>query len=362
MRPILEKPVPVRKEPTLADVAAKAGVSLTTVSRVLNNRGYLSEATKAKVADAIAELGYRPNQVARALHGMKTDMIGLIIPTVALPFFGELAVEVENALAEHGYRTLICNSMGRADRERDYLNLLVGNRVDGIISGAHNENLKEYEDIRMPMVTIDRNLSPRIPNVRCQNEAAGRLATERLFEAGAKRPALLTSRSGDHNLRERGYRAAVEAAGASPLVLTVPFDAPADERQALVGARLDEERGSFDAVFATDDLAAAEVLEWARLRGLSVPADLKVIGFDGTMAIHRAVPGLTTVRQPLDLIARKAVEVLLERAEACRPVRTSYSVLAVPPPKRETTRCPDRAWSSAQRAWKPERGSLSSSN
>jgi len=107
---------------------------------------------------------------------MRTQTVGLIVPAVSLPFFGELAVEVENALADAGYRILICNSMGRADREREYLSLLVGNRVDGIISGAHNEGLGEYDTIRMPLVTIDRELSPSIPNVRCANEEAGALA------------------------------------------------------------------------------------------------------------------------------------------------------------------------------------------
>ena len=107
------------REPTLADVAELAGVSLTTVSRVLNNRGYLSEKTKKNVADAIETLGYRPNSLARALHGKRTQTVGLIVPAVSLPLFGALAVEVENALADAGYRLLICNSMGRADRERE---------------------------------------------------------------------------------------------------------------------------------------------------------------------------------------------------------------------------------------------------
>ncbi len=107
-----------------------------TVSRVLNNRGYLSEKTKKNVAEAIKTLGYRPNSLARALHGKRTQTVGLIVPTVSLPFFGELAVEIENALADAGYRILICNSMGRADREREYLSLLVGNRVDGVAPSA----------------------------------------------------------------------------------------------------------------------------------------------------------------------------------------------------------------------------------
>ena len=313
------------REPTLADVAELAGVSLTTVSRVLNNRGYLSEKTKKNVADAIETLGYRPNSLARALHGKRTQTVGLIVPAVSLPFFGELAVEVENALADAGYRILICNSMGRADREREYLSLLVGNRVDGIISGAHNEGLGEYDTIRMPLVTIDRELSPSIPNVRCANEEAGAMATRTLIEGGCRQPLLLTSRSGPRNLREAGYRAEIERAGLTPRVVTVPFDTPTPQRFAMVRDALDEARAEapVDGVFATDDLAAAEVLEWARTRNLSVPTDLSIIGFDGTETMRRALPHLATIRQPIEDIARAAVSILLDQIEGNAPRSSS---------------------------------------
>ena len=308
------------REPTLADVAKRAGVSVTTVSRVLNARGYLSQDAKDRVARAIEDLGYRPNQVARALHGKKTNTIGLIIPTVALPFFGELAVEVENALADGGYRILICNSLGRADREREYLNLLIGNRVDGIISGAHNEGLCEYESIRMPLVTIDRDLSPTIPNVRCDNRGAGRMATEKLLEAGARRPALLTSRTGIHNLREKGYRQVLQQAGIEPVVLTVDFNTPNSERPGLIREQLNLVADDVDAVFATDDLAAAQVMEWAAQRDLRIPDDFKVIGFDGTVAMQHALPALTTIQQPIANLARAAVDLLLNRIESATAV------------------------------------------
>ena len=312
------------REPTLADVAQLAGVSATTVSRVLNNRGYLSEKTKLSVAEAIDALGYRPNSLARALHGKSTQTVGLIVPAVSLPFFGELAVEVENALADAGYRILICNSMGRADREREYLSLLVGNRVDGIISGAHNEGLDEYDTIRMPLVTIDRELSPSIPNVRCANREAGAAATRALLDAGCRYPLLLTSRSGPRNLREAGFLAEVNRADLKARVVTVPFDTPTPQRFAMVQGSLDQARtdAPIDGIFATDDLAAAEVLEWARTRDLSVPGDLSVIGFDGTETMRRALPHLATIRQPIEQIARAAVGILLEQMEGTnkRPV------------------------------------------
>ncbi|WP_136193057.1 LacI family DNA-binding transcriptional regulator [Actinomyces procaprae] len=306
----------VRREPTLADVAEVAGVSLTTVSRVLNNRGYLSQETKDRVARAIAQLNYRPNQVARALHGKSTNIIGVIVPTVALPFFGEVAAEIENALAVHQYRMLVCNSMGRADREREYLDLLVSHRVDGIISGAHNENLREYQTVRMPLVTIDRDLSPSIPNIRCANEPAARDATRLLLDRGARRPALLTSRTGPHNRREAGYRSVLEQAGIEPVIFTVDFHTPDAERARMIDAHLDGAADVIDAVFATDDLSAAAVLDWAQRHGRRVPQDFKVIGFDGTSAVRRALPGLATVRQPIAELARTAVEVLLAQIRA----------------------------------------------
>ena len=305
-----------RNQPSITDVAARAGVSPTTVSRVLNNRGYLSQETKKKVADAMAELNYLPNEVARALLGQRTRIVGIILPTVALPFFGELAVHLEHAFTERGYRTLICNSLGRADIERDYLIQLEGNRVDGLITGAHNFSIPEYSTTRLPVVTIDRELSEHIPNVRADNLTGGTMATQLLLDRGCRRPLLLTSRTGPHNLREAGYRQALTNAGIEPLTTTVLFGTPEPERTQQIHCALDELRGTIDGVFATDDLAACTAIEWARLRGVNIPNDFKVVGFDGTTAIHSALPWLTTIRQPLEQIARAAAELLVERIES----------------------------------------------
>jgi len=317
-------------EPRLADVAARAGVSVATVSRVLNNRGYLSQDTRERVARAIADLGYRPNQVARSLLGRRTRTVGLIVPTVALPFFGEVAVGVENALAERGYRLLLCNSLGRADRERDYLDLLQDNRVEGIISGAHNDPLTEYGRVQMPIVTVDRELASHIPNVRAANAVGGRLATELLLRRGARRPALVTSRSRPENLRERGYREVMQEAELEPSVLAVDFHTPEAERAQRIYAWLDDQRERVDAVFATDDLMAATALEWAHRAGRRVPDEFKVVGFDGTLAIRRALPGLSTVQQPIDDLCSTAVTLLAAQIER-RAHGESLNQAVVPP-------------------------------
>lgn len=304
------------REPRLAEVAQRAGVSLTTVSRVLNNRGYLSQETRDRVAKAIEELNYRPNELARSLMGRRTQTVGLIVPTVALPFYGEVAVGVENVLAEHGYRLLLCNSFNRSDREREHLELLVRNRVDGVISGAHNDPIADYESLRQPVVTIDRELAAHIPNVRSQNELGARLATEHLLRQGARHPVLVTSRSHDRNLRERGYRAVLQEAGIEPHVVTVDFHLPEAERTPAMHAGLDALPSNIDAVFATDDLLAAGALDWAILNQRSVPDQFRVIGFDGTLAVRRALPGLATIAQPIGRICETAVSLLMAQIAA----------------------------------------------
>ncbi len=305
-----------RNQPSIADVAAKAGVSPTTVSRVLNNRGYLSDKTKEKVAKAIADLNYRPNEVARALSGSRTRVVGIILPTVSLPFFGELAMHLEHALTEHDYRTVLCNSLGRAEIERDYLIQLEGNRVDGLITGAHNLSIPEYSTTRLPVVTIDRDLGAHIPNVRAENRQGGRIATERLLAKGCRRPLLLTSRTGPHNLREAGYREVLTENGIEPLTATVLFGTPEPQRTEKIFAALDKLRGQIDGVFATDDLAACTVIEWAHQHGIAVPRELRIVGFDGTFALRTAMPRLTTIAQPVEDIAYEAVRLLVNRIES----------------------------------------------
>lgn len=300
----------------MADVAALAGVSPTTVSRVLNNRGYLSQKTKDKVAKAMEELNYRPNELARSLLGSRTHVVGIIVPTVANPFFGELTAGLERALAKRGYRAFLCNSMGQSERERDYLRQLEGRRVDGLITGAHNESIDEYATSRMPIVMVDRQLAGHIPNVRADNFQGGRLAAELLVERGCTRPVLVTSTLGADNQREAGFRAALSEAGLEPSAIAVKFGTPEPEFTELLHQQLDVLRGQMDGVFATDDLTACAVASWASGRGLSVPEDLKIVGFDGTAVLQAAAPWLSTIQQPIDRIAETAVELLVDKIES----------------------------------------------
>ena len=161
----------------LTDVAKKAGVSPTTVSRVINNYGSLSQKTIDKVNQAMKELNYQPNSLARSLQGKNTQLIGLIFPTVANPFFGELVEQLESKLFDLGYRSILCDSANNKEKERNYLNMLAANKVDGIIAGAHNLGIQEYENIELPIVSFDRYLADGTPIVSSDNFRGGYLAS-----------------------------------------------------------------------------------------------------------------------------------------------------------------------------------------
>ena len=155
--------------PTIKDVAERAGVSVTTVSRVLNNRGYISEATRKKVYQAMEELDYQPNEVARSLFRKKSNIIGLIVPTVAHPFFAELTAYLETYAYSRGYKVLICNSQLDASKEQEYIWMLRRNQVDGIIMASHTLEVEEYKKLDLPVVAFDRFISKRIPYVTSDN-------------------------------------------------------------------------------------------------------------------------------------------------------------------------------------------------
>ncbi|WP_278103719.1 LacI family DNA-binding transcriptional regulator [Microbacterium proteolyticum] len=297
--------------PKLQDVAAHAGVSVTTVSRVLNNRGYLSDDIRRRVDDAVTALGYRPNEIARSLIGQRSTLVGLIVPTVADPFFGELATHVEGALAESGYKMLLCDCHDTPEREERYLDLLQGNRVDGIISSTHNRDVAGYGRADLPIVAIDRRLSEGIPTVHSDNRTGGLLAAEHLISRGSRSPVHITATDHPGNARAAAYREVMDRHGLEPRVMAYGYDTPVDRRRAAIETWLT--LNPADGVFASDDLTALMALDWARKTGRRVPDDLRIVGYDGAAALRMAVPGLTTVRQPIERMAARAVDLLRAR-------------------------------------------------
>jgi DNA-binding LacI/PurR family transcriptional regulator len=159
----------------IKDVAKISGVTVTTVSRVLNNRGYISEATRQKVNKAIEELDYQPNEIARALFRKKSNLIGLIIPNVSQQFFAELTSHVEYHAYIKGYKIILCNSYQDSEKEKSYIDMLKRGQVDGIIIVSHNLENSEYLNLRLPIVAIDRLLSENIPYIDSAKQPIGKV-------------------------------------------------------------------------------------------------------------------------------------------------------------------------------------------
>lgn len=302
-------------KPKLEDVAKLAGVSKTTASRVLNNRGYLSDETLKKVHDAMETLNYQPNAAARQLFKRKTGLIGLIFPTVSNPFFGELVNYLEYELYQRDFKVIIGNSLQDTHKETDYLNQLLAGQVDGLIVGTHNQGIAEYKYSHLPVVAIDRVMNSDIPIVESDNYKGGILATQRLINAGVTR---IIHTNGPSSLetpaqrRRAAYEKVMTDYGLEPHTFTIDFRLSFAEKKQRYN-ELFEIYPDMEAIFVSNDVDAGIVMSIAKERGQNIPADLLVVGYDGTELMRNMVPELTTIVQPIEEMAKVAVDVLLKR-------------------------------------------------
>lgn len=305
----------------LTDVAKLAGVSPTTVSRVINKKGYLSEKTISKVNEAMRELGYKPNNIARSLQGKSAKLIGLIFPKISHVFYAELIDKLEHELFKHGYKTIICNSEHDSEKEREYIEMLEANQVDGIISGSHNLGIEDYNRVTAPIISFDRNLSPDIPVVSSDNYAGGILAAETLVKSGAKNIVMITGNDNSNSptgLRHAGFASVLPTAP----IINVSSDFSPIRKEMEIKHILTTQKP--DAIFASDDLTAILIMKIANELGISVPDNLKIIGYDGTYFIENYYPNLTTIKQPMEDIAILIVELLLQKITGQTVKTTGY--------------------------------------
>lgn len=303
------------KPAKLDDVAKEAGVSKTTVSRVLNRRGYLSDKTIAKVEAAMAKLNYRPNVIARQLFKQETRLVGLIFPTIDDPFFGQLESALENELYQRGYKVLIGNSQNNPDKERSFLRQLLNRQVDGLIVGAHNEEITEYQQTTLPIVSIEQIVSKNVPVVSSDNYHGGLLATQRLLDDGCQHiihtnyPENIPTPNHERRL---AYEHLMKEHDRVPVTYHISFDDPVDKKRAVI-RRIFEEHPDVDGIFADNDTNAGLIMNIAREYGRLIPEDLRVIGYDGANATRILLPQLTTIQQPINRMAKVAVDLLQRR-------------------------------------------------
>lgn len=301
--------------PKLEDVAAAAGVSKTTVSRVLNHRGYLSEKTIAKVQKAMQELDYRPNIIARQLYKQRTDLVGMIFPTVDNPFFSQLEAEMERQLYRNGYKVLIGNSQNDPAKEENYLQQLLTHQVDGLIVGTQNRGLIGYQHANLPVVAIDQVVGKNIPVVSSDNYQGGLLATQRLLDDGCRH---IIHTNGPLGLdtptqkRREAYEHLMTKNNLPAITYHLDFNISTIDKE-RVFRRIFEEHPEVDGIFAANDTDASTIINLASEYGKRIPEDLKIVGYDGSNVTRLLLPGLTTIQQPIDEMADLAVQLLQSR-------------------------------------------------
>lgn len=313
---------------TMRDVADLAGVSVKTVSNVLNDYPYIRPATRERVLGAVEQLGYRLNTSARNLRRGRTGLISLAVPELSLAYFAELADEIIDAAEERRMRVLIERTGADPDREREVLR--DGSRMgDGLIFsplGMDQEHEPELPD-NVPLVLLgERIFSERFDHVTMQNVAAAQAATRFLLDRGRRQVAVLGVHPGEvmgsAALRLRGYLAALEDAGITPDA-RLQGEATFWHRDtgALAMAQVLDTGARPDAVLAFNDALALGALHELRTRGISVPDDVAVIGWDDIDEARYATPSLTTIDAGRRAIAQAAVARLVARiADPDRPV------------------------------------------
>lgn len=310
------------KRVTHKDVAERAGVSVATVSYVLNHGPRpVSSDTRIRVETAIAELGYYPNEMARSLRLQQSSTIGLIIPNIINPVFAEIAHELESACQKEGFMLLLCNSERQHSREQQLVQLLRAKQVDGVVIIPHCEPMSLIEPLRqarIPVVVLEHDL----PGVHCiahNDLQGGQIAARHLIDLGHRRIALLrrTATSALSTERYIGYQKALQAAEISfdpELVIecqTTSQAAGAKAMQQLLALPHPP-----TAVCTHNDILAMGALHAIHEAGLKVPCDISVVGYDDIASAAYFSPPLTTIRSPRAEIGTRAGQMILQLVQA----------------------------------------------
>ncbi|MCI1984578.1 MAG: LacI family DNA-binding transcriptional regulator [Bifidobacteriaceae bacterium] len=312
---------------TITDVARVAGVSKNTVSRFLNERGYISQQTRKKIQDAIDLLHYQPNQIARSLFTNKTNMVGLVIPDVSQPFFATMTSKIEDELDRRGYKMILCNTMHSSSKERKYLDMLTANKVDGIIIGSHSIDIN-YSGIKAPIVALDRFLSDTIPVVSADHAQGGLMAANAVLKRGCRNVAQFIGYSKVRTPSAKRHQVFAQQMHQSGIpCATYELRLNQFEFATYLKTVDDflEENSNVDGVFASD-LVALAIQRQALARGVRIPDDLFIFGYDGSFVSQIAYPALPTIVQPFEELAKTLADVLVREINGEQVEKLSYTL------------------------------------
>jgi LacI family transcriptional regulator len=317
---------------TMQDVAQRAGVSIATASRVLNEVSTVDPVLAERVRAAVKELDYRPNAVARSLRRNQSSLWAVIVSDIGNPFFTALVRGIEDVAQSKGFSVVLCNSDEEPGKEDQYLKVAAAEKMAGVIisSSGRSHRLRSLVEAGTPVVAIDRRLSHAdVDMVLVDNERGAQLATEHLVDAGFRRIACI---SGPRRLstaadRLRGYKSGLSARGIAvdeSLIRLADFREEGGYQAMTALLELPEPP---DAVFAANNMMTIGAVECLADRGITIPTEMGVVGFDEIPWAHLVRPSLTTVRQPTYEVGRTAALLLSERIAAPGRPRSVVSLV-----------------------------------
>ncbi|RWZ58783.1 LacI family transcriptional regulator [Halobacillus fulvus] len=306
---------------TIDDVAELAGLSKSTVSRVINHYPHVSPAKKKKVYEAMEELGYVPNSSARSLRNKRTRMIAVIVPRLMNPFFGQLVESIEVAANQHGFQLLICQTMYSEETELGHLELLKTKQVDGIILASLEnkwETITEYLSYGPLIMCNEFDVNAEVPIVKLDQIHGGYIATKHLIRQGHRRIAYCCGgfKSMVAHHRKIGFNKALKEHGLTFDERYGFYQAYTIENGMEVFKQIHEMKDPPTAVFTGSDEVAAGIITGAKEYGVHVPNELAVIGFDNQVISKITDPKISTVEQPIQMMAQKSVNVIVEKIKS----------------------------------------------
>ncbi|MEK4131952.1 LacI family DNA-binding transcriptional regulator [Solibacillus sp. FSL W8-0474] len=309
----------------IKDVAKIANLSVATVSRYLNQNGYVSKRSSERIEQAIQELDYKPSSVARSLSKKQSNIIGLIVPDIKNPYFPELARAVEDMAWSYGYTVVLCNSDEQIEKELLYIERLSQTYVAGLIVTTSLMDPSVYMSINTPIVALDRIIDVTIPTVTTDNRKGAKLGTEYLLTNGAENLLCIRGPQGLKTADDRllGFLEAIDEQGLDPIVVATSFDfkeaAKVIEQTLVIHPHI-------DGIFASSDTLAIAALHIAHKLGKRVPEELQIVGFDGISLGEMVSPALTTVGQDLYKMGAAAATMLIEQIKGKEMKQTVLNI------------------------------------
>ncbi len=320
----------------MREIAKRAGVGIATVSRYINNTGYVSEEVRAKIQKEIDKSGYVPNALARAIFTNSSKTIGLMIPNITNPFFNQLATVIEDRLNEYGYTIFLCHTEDNKDREKEYLEVLKSHRVDGII--ASRAQLKEeYLNTKIPVVSFESEIDQSILTISSDNYKGGKLAFSHLYQRGC-RNILHIKGPKIFEATELRYKGFLDKAGEKNIGIDiVEFETDFNTKKLEENLKRIKNIDKYDGIFVFNDIAAATVMKYLKKKDIHIPRDIQIIGYDNSFICELLYPELTTIDQNINEIGDLTVKLVLELIDG-KEIEIKNHIIDISLIQRETTR------------------------